>query len=274
MKAVHITADENITYRVEPLALPTAHRKGVVDAEGYRRQARGAMPRANFNPNQSDSVRAIVLSDGTFTGLASQPGALLTFVVSGDLTLPTGTPAAGLSQLSHLEPGDILLTDQHSSSVPIEARNGCRLMQLRVSADWPGEGAEVQQPGTLIPRPPGRMPKLKRIYKGEDDKAYYSELPLLFPEVMNQWGTPHPISGFRLLCWEEGSMDWHPCVTNQLAITLSGEMEMEVGGGGGAVETFHAGDICLSEDRAGQGHIGRFRGVVHVVIMVLGTGSL
>ena len=56
MKAVRITADENTTYRVEPLALPTAHRKGVVDAEGYRRQARGAMPRANFNPNQSDSV--------------------------------------------------------------------------------------------------------------------------------------------------------------------------------------------------------------------------
>jgi hypothetical protein len=266
VKAVRITADVNNTYRVAPLALPTAHRKGVVDAEGYRRQARGAMPKANFNPNAADSVRAIVLSDGEFTGLANRPGRLLTFVVSGDLTLPTGP-----SQLSHLEPGDILLTDQ---SVPIKVRNRCRLVQIGVSADWPGAGAEVQQPGTLIPRTSGRMPKLKRIYKGDDDKAYYSELPPLFPEALNQWGTPHPISGFRLLCWEDGFMDWHPCVTNQLAITLSGEMEMEVGGGGGAVETFHAGDICLSEDRTGQGHIGRFRGAVHVVIMVLGTESL
>jgi hypothetical protein len=51
-------------------------------------------------------------------------------------------------------------------------------------------------------------------------------------------------------------------------------MEMEVGGGGGAVEVFHAGDICLAEDRTGEGHIGRFRGVVHVVIMVVETENL
>jgi len=51
-------------------------------------------------------------------------------------------------------------------------------------------------------------------------------------------------------------MDWHPCVTNQLAIALAGEMEMEVGGGGGAIEVFHAGDICLAEDRTGEGHMG------------------
>ena len=69
-------------------------------------------------------------------------------------------------------------------------------------------------------------------------------------------------------------MDAHPCVTNQLAIALAGEMEMEVGGGGGAVEVFHAGDICLAEDRTGEGHIGRFRGVVHVVIMVVETENL
>ena len=269
MKAVRITADVNKTYRVAPLALPTAHRKGVVDAEGYRRQATGAIPRANFNPNPADSVRAIVLSDGKFTGLASQAGTLLTFVISGDLTLSSGS-----SQLCHLEPGDILLTDGQSSSVPIEVRNQCRLVQIGVPADWPGAGAEVQQPGTLIPRPAARMPKLKRIYKGEDDRAYYSEFSQLYPAAFNQWGTPHAITGFRMLCWENGSMDWHPCVTNQLAIALSGEMEMEVGGGGGAVETFHAGDICLAEDRTGEGHIGRFRGVVHVVIMVIDTENL
>jgi hypothetical protein len=269
VKAVRITADGNKTYRVAPLPLPTGHRKGVVSAEGYRRQANGSLPRADFSPNAADSVRAIVLSDGQFTGLAGGPGALLTFVISGDLTISTGS-----SQLCHLEPGDILLTDGPSSSVPIQARNQCRLVQIGVPADWPGAGAEVQQPGTLIPRPPGRLPKLKRIYKGEDDRAYYSEFSELFPKVLNQWGAPHPIRGFRMLCWENGSMDWHPCVTNQFAIALAGEMEMEVGGGGGAVETFHAGDICLAEDRTGEGHIGRFRGVVHVVIMVIDNEHL
>jgi len=33
-------------------------------------------------------------------------------------------------------------------------------------------------------------------------------------------------------------MDWHPCVTNQLAIALAGEMEMEVGGGGEPLRSF------------------------------------
>jgi hypothetical protein len=269
VKAVRITADPNKTYRIAPLPLPADHRKGVVSAEGYRRQASGAIPRANFNPNRADSVRAIALSDGQFTGLASRAGTLLTFVVSGDMTLATGS-----SELCRLEPGDILHTDAESSSVPVEARHQCRLVQIGVAADWPGAVAEVQGPGTLIARPPGRTPKLKRIYKGADDRAYYSEFSQLFPETLNQWGTPHAITGFRMLCWENGSMDWHPCVTNQLAIALSGEMEMEVGGGGGAVETFHAGDICLAEDRTGEGHIGRFRGVVNVVIMVLETENL
>ena len=266
MKAVRITADVNGTYHSAPLAVPTVQRKGEVSPDGYRS---GSIPRANFNPNPADSLRTIVLSDGKFTGLASRPGALLTFVISGDLTLSVDS-----SHLRHLEPGDILFTDGRSSSVPIEVRNQCRLLQIGVPADWPAAGAEVQQPGTLIPRPPGRVPKLKRIYKGKDDKAYFTEFSELFPKVLDEWGAPHAITGFRLLCWENGSMDAHPCVTNQLAIALAGEMEMEVGGGGGAVEVFHAGDICLAEDRTGEGHIGRFRGVVHVVIMVVETENL
>ena len=270
MQAVRMTADPNGTHRIAPLALPMQQRKGEVSAEGYRRQASGAAgPRMNFNPNPGDAVSAIALSDGTFTGLASRPGTLLTFVVSGDVTLSTGS-----SQLCQLQPGDIFLTDERSSSVPLQVRNQCRLIQIGVPAGWPGPEALVQPPGTLIPRPPGRAPKLKRIYKGEDDKAYFAEFSQLFPATLNQWSPPHAITGFRMICWEDGHMDLHPCVTNQLAIALAGEMEMAVGGGGGAAEIFHAGDICLAEDRTGEGHIGRFRGIVHVVIMVLETESL
>lgn len=214
-------------------------------------------------------MRAIVLSDGGFTGLASRGGTLLTFVVSGDVTV-----ACGSGEPSRLQPGNVLLTDDTISSVPLEVRNQCRLMQIGVPAGWPGADALVQQPGTLIPRPPGRMPKLKRITKGEDGKAYFSEFSELFPETLDQWGTPHAITGFRMICWEDGYMDLHPCVTNQLAIVLAGDMEMGVGGGGGAVETFHAGNVCLAEDRTGEGHSGRFRGVVHVVIMVIETENL
>ena len=269
MQAVRITVEPNKTYRAAPLALPTQQRKGEVSAEGYRRQAKGAIPRANFNPNPADSVRAIVLSDGTFTALARRPGTLLTFVVSGDVIV-----GGGSSEICRLQAGDILLTDDGSASVPLEVRNQCRLMQIGVAAGWPGADAEMQPPGTLIPRPRGSAPKLKRINKGEDDKAFFSEFSQLFPETANQWSAPHAITGFRLLCWEDGFMDFHPCVTNQLSITLAGEMEMGVGGGGGAVETFYAGDVCIAEDRTGEGHFGRFRGVVHVVIMVIETENL
>jgi hypothetical protein len=269
MQAVRITADPNKTYRTAPLALPVQQRKGELSPDGYRRQASGAIPRANFNPNPGDAVRTIALSDGKFTGLASRAGTLLTFVVSGDVTV---TGASG--EPCRLQPGDVLLTDEKSSSIPLEVRNQCRLIQIGVPAGWPGAGAEFQQPGTLISRPASRMPKLKRINKGEDDKAYFSEFSELFPETLNQWSAPHAITGFRMICWEDGYMDLHPCVTNQFAIALAGEMEMGVGGGGGAVEVFHAGDVCIAEDRTGEGHSGRFRGVVHVVIMVLETENL
>lgn len=270
MQAVRVTTEPDRTYRALPLALPVQHRKGEVSAEGYRRQASGATgPRMNFNPNPADAVSAIALSDGTFTGLASRPGTLLTFVIAGDATLDTGA-----SPPCYLQPGDILLTDQLSSSLPLEVRNQCRLMQIGVPAGWPGAEAEVQQPGTVVPRAAGRAPKLKRIYKGKDEKAYFGEFSQLFPATLNQWSAPHAISGFRMLCWENGHMDLHPSVTYQLAIVLAGEMEMEVGGGGGAVEIFHAGDVCLAEDRTGEGHRGGFRGVVHVMIMVVEAESL
>ena len=159
MQAIRITADPNNTCQISPLALPVQQR----NARSARRAIvarRAAHPRANFNPNPADSVRAIVLSDGGFTGLASRGGTLLTFVVSGDVTV-----ACGSGEPSRLQPGNVLLTDDTISSVPLEVRNQCRLMQIGVPAGWPGADALVQQPGTPIPRPPGRMPKLKRITK-------------------------------------------------------------------------------------------------------------
>jgi hypothetical protein len=76
------------------------------------------------------------------------------------------------------------------------------------------------------------------------------------------------------MCWEDGFIDWHPEVVNNLAIFLSGELELESGGGGGAIEVFHAGDVCLAQDRTGEGHIDRTRGVTHVALIVVETENL
>jgi len=270
MKAVRVTLQPDGTLAILPLPLPSMHRKGETSADRYRKQSTGEMPRGNtFDPIQSDFLRAIALSEGKFTGLAGQPGSLLSIVLSGDLTL-----VAGPSQTSTLEAGDILLTDGDTSSqVTLDVRSPSRLVQIGVNPDFPGPDAKIQPPGTINPRA-GSEPNIKRIYKGEDDRAYFTEFAELFPSEADKWSTPRRISGFRMLYWEDGWTDYHPCVISQIGIFSSGELEMEVGGGGGAKQIFRAGDLCLAEDRTGEGHLNRIRGGVHSINIVIETEDL
>lgn len=264
MKTLRIAALPDGTHRISPLALPFIRRSGIADAENYRKQSRGETSAINFNPNAADALRAITLTGGRFTGLASdRQGSLLTFVVAGAPTLAIG------DERRTIEPGDIFLTDAESAAqIALEIGEETRLVQIVVDAAWPGDGAELPDEGTVLPRR-ASGPKLKRIYKGEDDRAYYSEFAELFGAPSGQWSEPKPIVGFRILRWEDGEMDWHPCVTNQLAIISAGELEFEVGGDGGSTEIFHAGDVCIAEDKTGEGHFNRARGVAFVTIMVV-----
>ena len=268
MKAVRITAHADAV-RVDPLPLPSVYRKGDVPAEFYRRQATGETPKAEQNLSRAAYLSTIIVPDGRFTKLASAPGALLTFVVCGELSL-----AAGTGQATNLISGDVFLVDADSSSriVP-NARGNCRLIQLGVAPDWPGPDATLQVPGTLTPRR-GNEPSIKHLYQGKDDRTYFSEFPQLFPAPPNEWSAPRVTTGFRFMCWEDGFIDWHPEVINNLAIFLSGELELESGGGGGAIEVFHAGDVCLASDRTGEGHIDRTRGATHVALIVIETENL
>jgi len=268
MKTIRIATQSDGTCQISPLPLPTIRRSGSADAEGYRKQARGEAPRTNFNPNPADMLRSITLGAGRFTGLAAQPGALLTFVVGGQPELVVG------DERRALEPGDIFLVDAESASrVALDVQGEARLLQMGVGPDWPGPDAELPDAPTILPRRAGG-PKLKRIYKGDDEEAYYTDFAELFAGEPNRWSAPTPIVGFRTLRWENGEMEWHPCVTNQFAIVSSGELEFETGGGGGAIETYHAGDICIAEDRTGVGHYNRARGVAYVTILVIDTAHL
>ena len=227
------------------------------------------MPKQSFGPQRADTLRTILLSDGKFKGLAGGPGALLTFVIAGEVSLVTG-PA----QSERLEPGDMFLTDEKTvPQITLDVRNHGRLLQFGVAPDWPDPNAEVQPPGTIKPRQ-GSVPKFRRVLNGDDDKAYFIEFPELFSSVPDQWSTPRPLTGFRMVYWEDGEMDFHPSVVNQFGIVSSGELQVDVAGRGGAREAFHAGDICLSEDRTGHGHIGRAVGGVHVTNLIIDTEHL
>lgn len=292
MKALRISACAGGIH-VRALPLPAVYRKGDIPAELFRRQASGEIPKAEQNLAAAAFMRTIIVPNGRFTGLASDAGAelgaargavagpvsgavsggapgvasggLLTFVVSGALSLPGGA--------TNLVPGDLFLVDAASASrVVPTARDNCQLIQISVAPDWPGPDAKLQVPGTLTPRP--GKPNIKRVYQGADERAYFSEFPELFPAPPGQWSAPRAAAGFRFMCWEDGFIDWHPEVINNLAIFLSGELELETGGGNGAIEVFHAGDVCLAQDRTGEGHIDRTRGVTHVALIVIETEHL
>jgi quercetin dioxygenase-like cupin family protein len=50
-------------------------------------------------------------------------------------------------------------------------------------------------------------------------------------------------------------LDWHPAPRRQFVITLTGEVEYEIGDG--TRRRFGPGSIFLAEDLTGQGHIAR-----------------
>jgi hypothetical protein len=269
MRAFEITAGTTI----RPLPLPSTYRTGDVPAEHFRRQATGEVPTVVANLSPARFVRSIALKEGRFAGLTSGagslPGSLLTFVVAGALTLTTGE-----GRTTSLLPGDLFLVDELSvARIGVGARGNCRLVQVGVPPDWPGPEAKVQGPGTLTRRDAGAV-KTRRIHKGSDDEfAYCREFPELFSSPPNEWSAARPVAGLRFMCWENGFIDWHPEVVNNLALFLSGELEVETSGDR-LVNVFHAGDVCLTADRTGVGHIVRCRGVTHIALVVMNTKDL
>jgi hypothetical protein len=263
MRAFEITAET-----IGPLRLPSVYREGDVPAEHFRRQAAGEVPTVVPNLSPARSIRSITLEDGSFAGLKGGPDSLLTFVVAGALTLTT---AAG--RTTSLVPGDLFLVDESSAArIGVSARDDCRLVQVGVQPDWPGPDAKIQGPGSLTRRDAGGV-KIKRIQKGDDDLAYCREFVELFLAPPNEWSVPRPAAGLRFMCWENGFIDWHPEVVNNLALFLSGELEVETSGDH-LVNVFHAGDVCLTTDRTGVGHIVRCRGVTHIAVVVMNTQDL
>ena len=227
----------------------------------------GDVPTVVPNLGPAQYVRSIALNDGRFAEFGCGGNSLLTFVVAGELTLTTAGGAMSLFG------GDLFLADGTSAAeIGVSARDNCRLVQVGVGPDWPGPNARIQGPGTLTP-PNADGVRIKRILKGNDDLAYFREFAELFSAPPNEWSAPRPVAGLRFMCWENGFIDWHPEVVNNLALFLSGEVEVETSGDR-LVNVFHAGDVCLTTDRTGVGHLIRCRGIAHIAIVVMNTQHL
>jgi hypothetical protein len=269
MKTIRVSASAGGGYHVVPFGLPAVHRYGSIDPAPYRRPARSAISKAKQEVMPAGAFSTIVLSVGRVMNFASQPGALLTLVIAGKLAVDP-MPARPFM----LEPGDVLLTDEPSAaSLSFHAAGQCRLLQIGVAGNWPDNAPPLDVPGTIIPRN-GDVPNIKRLFTGDENRSCFSHFPELFSGPRNRWTSPCPVQGFGILCWEDSELDWHPCVSDQLVVFLSGEAQVEVGGDGGSIEIFRAGDICLAEDRIGEGHIDRVLGAAYAVVLIVEPRNL
>lgn len=270
MRAWQVTREADGTVLIAPLPLPSLHRDGGwIDPAPYRRQASGELPMPQQNLAHSRGLRTIRLADGPQPDLFTGSGDTLNFVIAGQLAVQ----AKGGSR--RLDPGDLLLVrGAAAQELAVNASGGLHLVQLGVESDWPGAEAVLQDEGTVTPRRV-EVPNLRRMDKQEDDRTWFSSFANFFPAGLGEWSATTQVRGFRLLRFpDQAFIDWHPEVVNNLAIFLSGDMEIEVGGGANdcgplPIDHFLAGDVLLAADRTGEGHIDRMHGVIHLALIVL-----
>lgn len=190
----------------------------------------------------------------------------LTVVVQGKLEVGDGEKATTLVA------GSTVFVDDVPSPPVRSGRGGAALIQVEVSDDWGPRGTETP-PSAADLRPSAG--NLKRIFKGSDERSYFRGFPELLPGPDQAEGSSRKIIGLWFAKLPDGfEIDWHPEIVNQCVVVLHGEMEIEAGGGEGAVERFGEGAVLLAEDRTGQGHIDRVLGDLHLMVMVIDDSEL
>lgn len=91
--------------------------------------------------------------------------------------------------------------------------------------------------------------KITRLYTGDDGESHFEEIEV--EEEKLQPGT-----GIIFRYGPPGQVqEWHPAPRRQYVITLSGEAEIEIGGG--TKRRFGPGAIMLADDTTGRGHVTR-----------------
>jgi len=256
--------DAQGTSRLAPLPALAMHYQGPVDAEGYRRRARGEEAQVAHRFSISGGVRTICLNPDQSADILGPPARRLTFIVSGEVILGDDR-----GQEAVLGRGSLLFSEGSAGlRGSIRHRDCCRLVQFTVTSPWPEAGAApltLEEPSVIAARPPN----MQRLYKGEGERAYFRSFRELFTAPAGTWSSERPVTGFRICTLADGTfIDWHPEVVNQVVLVLSGEIALE-SSGDRRNERFFAGDVCLAEDRTGIGHIDRIRGLTALCLLVM-----
>lgn len=263
MQTVRIFATAQGGTNVEDVPLPFVAIDPPMDARIFRRLAEGEeIPRTTAPLMPACGLQAVRSMEQQTRYWNPDCGRYLVFVISGEIAVST-TVGNGRS----LVPGDVLLIDSADVEDGMLQRLGdCRLLQLRLADDWVARGT-LPDAGLDRAGDPHRRPNLKRMYKSGDDKSYFRAFDQLFPEATGRPGAARPVRGFWFVRFEPGAfIDWHPEVVNNFVIVLSGALELEVSGDG-SIEFFSAGDVCLAEDRTGEGHVDRMHDINRLALI-------
>ena len=108
--------------------------------------------------------------------------------------------------------------------------------------------------------PTTRHMKIVRLYTGSDGESHFEDLEVEMKPIKDMMASAlEPAHGvmFRTASADHYST-YHPAPNRQYVITLSGQVEIEIGDG--TIRRFGPGDIMLAEDNTGRGHITRVVG--------------
>lgn len=268
MQSLRLTHIASQGLEISDLELRMPKASGVIDPGPFRARARGeGDPLAEYFA-RSAGMRSIHLPVGHNVPLFAINYPVLTFVISGAVEIETSHRGNVV-----MNPGDIFLAEADMPDQFLTVHGDCRLIQLFTEPDWPGDRTKPVGPGSDCARGSRDM-NCKRMVKGEDDRSYFHDFGSLFVQP-GKWSEVTPLTGFRFIAMAEDTfIDWHPEIVNNLVIVMSGGLELEVGGGKGAVEVFWPGDVCLAQDRTGEGHIDRMHGYVQVAVLIVGDHDL
>ena len=99
-----------------------------------------------------------------------------------------------------------------------------------------------------------------RLYTGDDGESHFEEVELKFePDRQMESVSLGAAQSVHVRRVPPGVLlDWHPAPRRQYLITLSGQWDIECGGG--EVRRFQVGDVMLADDLTGRGHRSRVIG--------------
>ncbi len=99
-----------------------------------------------------------------------------------------------------------------------------------------------------------------RLYSGDDGESHFEDIELNFePDRRMESTVLGNAKSVHVRRVPPGVLlDWHPAPRRQYLFTLSGQWDIECGGG--EVRRFQAGDIMLADDLTGRGHQSRVIG--------------